>query len=338
MVSDCRTNARRAQLMTRDAQAKPPSVTLAASMIKPTYASCRIMIHGRIDHSSKHSDDFRGPTRRGLLGCHRDRSSILIVEMTTATKRGGRSGSLTVEKAVDLLERIAASPEGIRNLDLAREAGLDKSTSHRLLATLERRGLVHRDPRTMRFVLGTRLLELATGVAISSTLVARPYLHELVQLTGESASFSLLAGGSYLCVDAVQAPHEIRFALELGRPYPLNAGATGKVILAFNRQAARRVLQGELPRYAANTIVSADRLKAQLAEIRRRGFASSEGERVAGGCSIAAPVPLSGDAAIGALAVSSVGSRLDLDGLSRHADAVRASAAELSERILRPHG
>lgn len=258
--------------------------------------------------------------------------------MTTATERGTRGGSLTVEKAVDLLERIAASPEGIRNLDLAREAGLDKSTSHRLLATLERRGLVHRDPRTMRFVLGTRLLELATGAALSSTLVARPYLHELVELTGESASFSLLVGGSYLCVDAVQAPHEIRFALELGRPYPLNAGATGKVILAFNREAAERTLRGELRRYAANTIVSATELDTQLALIRRRGFASSDGERVAGGCSIAAPVVRARDSAIGALAVSSVGSRLDVDGLSRHADALRALAAELSERIVRPHG
>lgn len=258
--------------------------------------------------------------------------------MTATAERGARGGSLTVEKAVDLLERIAASPEGIRNLDLAREAGLDKSTSHRLLATLERRGLVHRDAGTRAFVLGTRFLEMAAGAAMSSTLVARSFLHELVELTGESASFSLLAGGSYLCVDAVQAPREIRFALELGRPYPLNAGATGKVILAFNRQAARRVLRGELPRYAANTIVSADLLQEQLAEIRRRGYALSEGERVAGGCSIAAPVALPGEAAIGALAVSSVGSRLDLDGLSRHADAVRASAAELSERIVRPHG
>lgn len=246
---------------------------------------------------------------------------------------------MTVEKAVDLLEQIAASPEGIRNLDLARDAGLDKSTSHRLLATLQRRGLVRRDPRTKRFVLGARLLELATGTAISSTLVARPFLYELVAATGESASFSLLVDGSYVCVDAVEAPHEIRFALELDRPYPLNAGATGKVMLAFNKMATARLLAAELPKYAPNTIVAPDELEAQLAEIRRSGVATSDSERVAGGCSIAAPVTFGGDGrAMGALAVSSVGARLDVAALAGYAGKIRTLAAELSELIANPHG
>ncbi|MQA04633.1 MAG: helix-turn-helix domain-containing protein [Streptosporangiales bacterium] len=242
-----------------------------------------------------------------------------------------RAGSMTVDKAIDLLEEIAAAPEGARNLDVARGVGLDKSTSHRLLSTLERRGFVHRDPHTKRFVLGPRLLQLATGSAISSTLLARPFLYELVASTGESASLSLLVDRTYVCVDAVQAPHEIRFALDLGRPYPLNAGATGKVLLAFNARAEQRMLAGELPKYAPNTIVSPDELAAQLDEIRRTGVAGSEGERVAGGCSIAAPVTGSDGQAVAAIAVSSVGARLDLPALRKHVGRIRTLAAELSE-------
>ena len=61
------------------------------------------------------------------------------------------SGSRTVDKAIDLLEYVAAAPDGARNLDLARRSGLDKSTSYRLLSTLQRRGLVERDPHTRKF-------------------------------------------------------------------------------------------------------------------------------------------------------------------------------------------
>lgn len=262
---------------------------------------------------------------------------IPIVEMTTTMERA-RGGSQTVEKALDLLEELAGARDGVRNLDVARDLGLDKSTTHRLLSTLERRGYVRRDEGTKRFVLGPRLLELATGSALTSVLVARPYLHRLVQLTGESASFSLLVDRSYVPVDAVQAPHEIRFTLELGRSYPLNAGATGKVILAFHRAARERLLAGELPRYAANTIVSPRELSARLAEIARQGYAVSDGERVAGGCSIAAPVTLPDGTALGALAVSSVRARLDPDALVAYAPDIRSMAAECSARIVRPNG
>lgn len=253
------------------------------------------------------------------------------------TDRVARGGSQTVEKALDLLEELARAPDGVRNLDVARDLGLDKSTSHRLLSTLVRRGFVRKDERTRRFVLGPRLLELATGSALVSTLVARPYLHELVALTGESASFSLLVDRSYVPVDAVQAPREIRFVLEPGRSYPLNAGATGKVILAFHPGARQRLLAGELPRYAANTIVSATELSARLAEIGRLGYAVSDGERVAGGCSIAAPVTLPDGTALGALAVSSVRARLDPDALLAYAQDIRTMAAECSARIVRPN-
>lgn len=246
-----------------------------------------------------------------------------------------RGGSLTVEKAIDLLERVAAAPEGIRNLELAREVGLDKSTSHRLLSTLERRGLLERDPHTRQYVLGSRVVELASGAAINSTLAARAVLYELVALTGESASFSLLVGRTYVPVDAVHAPHEIRFALDLGKAYPLNAGATGKVLLAHNHAAARRMLTGELPRYALNTITEPARLRAELAKIRRRGYALSDGERVAGGCSIAAPVTDADGVAIGAIAVSSVGSRLDVGALARFSPQVRKLATDVAERIVR---
>lgn len=249
-----------------------------------------------------------------------------------------KNGSRTVDKAIDLLERVAAAPDGVRNLDLARQAGVDKSTSHRLLTTLQQRGLVRRDPQTRKYLLGPRLLDMVTGVPQVSTLLTRSLLYALVDLTGESASFSLLVDRTYVCVDAVQAPHEIMFSLTVGGRYPLNAGATGKAILAFNGPAAERLLDDELPRYAPNTIVDPDALKVQLAVIRSQGYATSDGERVAGGSSIAAPLLGDDGVAFGAVAVSSVSTRLGADALRRHEREIRALATDFSERIVRPHG
>jgi IclR family acetate operon transcriptional repressor len=238
----------------------------------------------------------------------------------------------SLDKAIDLLIAVADRPGAAGNLELSRATGIDKSTSHRLLATLERRGLVRRDTATRGYRLGPGLIELALGNLVHPTLVARPLLQRLADQAHESAWLSLVVDETYVPVDAVHAPHELRFAPDVGRRYPLNAGAAGKAILAFRPELVAR-LRDHLPRLTANTIASAAELDAELRRIRAAGYATSEGERALGGCSIAAPVLGRDGRSIGALSISSVCARCDRECLVRHADAVRAAAAELSELL-----
>ena len=131
--------------------------------------------------------------------------------------------------------------------------------------------------------------------------------------------------------------HEMRFAPEVGRPYALNAGATGKVMLAFDDELAQAVLAaGDLPAYTPNTVVSAQPLAVQLEAMRREGYAASEGERVAGGCAIASPVFGPTGAVMGALTISAVSARCDLQRLVRFAPQLRRGAEEVSARLLGP--
>ena len=95
------------------------------------------------------------------------------------------------------------------------------------------------------------------------------------------------------------------------------------------------MLSDELPEYAPNTITEPAELRAELAKVRRRGYALSDSERVAGGCSIAAPVTDADGVAIGAIAVSSVASRLGVGALAGFAQQVRKLATDVAERIIR---
>jgi len=241
------------------------------------------------------------------------------------------TGSRTVHKAIDVLFALAARPEGMTNQALSSVLGLDKSTSHRLVSTLASRGLVRRDPETRSFVLGPRLFELVTGSTANLTVVARPILHSLSAAVGESASLSLLADRQFICVDAVLPPQELRFSPAVGVSYPLNAGATGKAILAFSAELSTRVLASdELPVFTPNTVASPAELARQLEQVRRDGYATSFEERIAGGCAIAAPLFGPSGAAIGALTISSVVARLPLPQLIRFAPRLQRAAQDLA--------
>lgn len=246
-----------------------------------------------------------------------------------ASSGEGRAGARTLEKGIDLLEILAGRPDGMSNLDLSRVAGIDKSTSHRLLTTLERRGLVYRDAATKRFRIGQGLVDLAAPTAMTPPVIARPVLAELVDRTSESATLSFVGELSFVTVEVAQAPHEIRFTPEIGRPYPLNAGATGKAILAFRPDLEQIAVQRGLAPITPNSITSPTVLAEHLEGVRHRGYAVSDGERVLGACAIAAPVRAHGRV-IGAITVSSVTARCDVARLETHAPAVLGAAAQLS--------
>lgn len=246
-------------------------------------------------------------------------------------KRVDAYGSSTVDKALDVLTVVANAAGGVTNLDVCRTLGLDKSTSHRLLSTLERKRLVRRFSDGRRYTLGPFISYLAANAYVRWTALLSPALYDLVQLTGESASFSLRHGDQFLCLDAVESPMEVRYCPKTGASYPLNAGASGKVILAFLLDdEVERIVAAPLERFTDRTITERSELVGEIARIRQAGFATSAGERVAGGCAIAVPVLDPGGEVIGALSVSAVEARCPLSQLSKFQGDLQRVAQRLS--------
>jgi IclR family acetate operon transcriptional repressor len=218
------------------------------------------------------------------------------------TEKNGMVNS--VDHALRLIACLAEAerPQGVS--DLARALDLPRPTIYRLLGTLLEHQVVVRDDKSYR--LGLRLLELGGKAlsAVSLQAVCLPFLTELVERTGETAHFAVLDGEQAGYVAKVDSAHPIRMSSHVGWRGPLHATAVGKVLLAWSPpELLARITSGALTRYTEQTIVDADVLAAEIAKVRRQGFAIDSEELLDGLVCIAAPVR-SGARLVGAASVS----------------------------------
>ena len=180
---------------------------------------------------------------------------------------------------------------------LARRIGVNPSSASRLLATLERGGLVAREPGGP-YRLGLHLVALADRVLASLDVreLARPYLRSLAEATGETVSLSVPDGEQAVTVDFVPGASTVVSMAHLGRPSVGHATSTGKVLLAH---AAPAGLPDVLPAFTERTITDPAALEDELERVRAQGWAESVGEREPDLNALAAPVFGRGGAAGG---------------------------------------
>lgn len=150
----------------------------------------------------------------------------------------------SVQRAFDLLERIARQPEGARLSELADGAGLNRSTAHNLLASLEELGYITQNKKGAAYRLTGKLTQLLRPDAEAEHALRariRPVLQTVSAESGESAFLGLVSGSDYLCVDAVQSDKPLHLAVKLGERVPLIGQALGHALLAADTDLARSV-------------------------------------------------------------------------------------------------
>jgi DNA-binding IclR family transcriptional regulator len=194
--------------------------------------------------------------------------------------------SRTAHRTLDLLELVARSESAHGLIEIAEEAGLDKSTTARLLAVLEQRNLLQRDAETRKYSTGPRLIWLGMLAANRSDLrrVAEPFLAELRDETEETVSLHIRVGDDRVCIAGAESRHDVRRVLTLGEPVPLWLGPTGKIILAFLPSDER---DGVLTRVDHSDLPA---LRSELTDIRAAGFVDADGGRTRGVGAISVPI------------------------------------------------
>jgi DNA-binding IclR family transcriptional regulator len=212
----------------------------------------------------------------------------------------------TVAKAIKLLEALAAHERPQRVTELARELGIAKSNVHRLLQTLIELGHVRQNEHGL-YLASIRLWEFGSQVAgrLAIQRAAGDHLKRLAAATAEESQLAMLDGTDTVYLQAIEAVHPVRVASVLGRRVSLHCTAVGKAILAYQPDAVIRATTRQLHSFTPRTITTSERLRAELAEIRRRGYAMNLGEWHAGIHGIGAPIT-SPDGTVGA-AVSVIG-------------------------------
>ncbi len=177
----------------------------------------------------------------------------------------------SVERALAILEILADHPDGMPFTDLSAALEMPAASTHRLLRTMSDAGYVREQRETGHYVLGGQLLRLAGRILHRRTqlrALARGYLQELVDRTGETANLATLDGAAASFLDQVQSDRLVRGGTFLRAP--LHCSASGKSLLAFQPEATREevIERLELSALTAHTITDLGRLRAELERSR----------------------------------------------------------------------
>lgn len=240
----------------------------------------------------------------------------------------------TVDGALRALELLAELGR-ISVRDVAAELGCSRSSAYRVIRTLLDRAWIA-DTGSGSYELGPFALVLGTRALQRLSLrdIALPSMRRLVERSEETVTVSVLVGTERVCVDQLESPRQVRMTVQVGRPYPLYAGASGKAILsAMDRASVTEYLaRVRLTRLTAKTPTSRDALLASLDEARARGYVVTVAERDPEAYSVAAPL-LGRGGVIGSIAICGPVSRFAAGESERFGLLVRDAAAEISAAL-----
>jgi IclR family acetate operon transcriptional repressor len=242
-----------------------------------------------------------------------------------------------IARTFRVLESLADGPAELGRI--AESSGLGKSSVFRILYTLRELGYVEQAGVTAPYRLSLKMAALArrTGADLTLAAAARPQLIRLRDELGESAWLAELRSAGVVLTEAAQAHHKLRLSLDLGDACPLHASAVGKAVAAHlpPGELKRLLGDGRLPRYTARTIVTRTALQAELAKVRRRGFALNQEETIEGAFLAGAPVFDAAGRVCAAVSVSAPTARCLPAKRGAMIAAVRRAAAEISRELER---
>lgn len=235
-----------------------------------------------------------------------------------ATRTAPYSGTQAVQRAVSLLKLFSdARPEwGLT--EMAKAAGLNKTTVYRLLTALASEGLVARSSTGEAYRLGPEAIALGARALRSNDLrtVSREFLADLARQSDETATVEVLVESDVLIVDEAHSRKWLHASPSVGTRWPAHATSTGKVLLAYLPDAQRKaLLRVPLAQPARRTITTLTDLRDELVKVRAHGYATAIGELEDGYSAVATPVRNHEGAVVAAVSLGGPSVRLPQDRL-----------------------
>lgn len=220
--------------------------------------------------------------------------------------------------------------------EIATALDLSKAVVHRILTVFRANGFVELDPASHRYRLGPQVLILGLTYLdrIDLRALGRETLSQLVAQTNETATMSVRVSWSRVYIEQVTPRRDVKMSVELGRMFPLHAGASSKALLAFLPTAEQEeyLTSQHLVALTGRTITDPDRLRQELRSVRSKGYAVSFGERDASAGSVAAPVFGYDGNLVGVLSVSGPVERFSNE-MEQAAKTLVTASRELSQRL-----
>jgi DNA-binding IclR family transcriptional regulator len=251
--------------------------------------------------------------------------------VTDQTAAPPSAGTEVAGRVADVLLLFAGGPEHLGVTAISRELGISKAVVYRILQSLVSREML--EAGTSGYRLGPAAVALGVSALRRFNIrnAAAPVLHRLRDETGETTTLSGLAGDERVYLDQFESPREVKMTVEVGRRFPLHAGSSGRVILAFLPEARREaVLARPLAALTDRTVTDEAVLRAQLAETARDGVAVSRGERQADAGSVAAPIFGPDGEVAGSISICGPRHRFTPEVVDRYRTLVRDAGEEIT--------
>jgi DNA-binding IclR family transcriptional regulator len=259
------------------------------------------------------------------------------MSMTIPKKKRKSAPVGVITKVLRILELLDRFPDGLQLKDVAEKAGINKSTALRFLCHLERENYLLRDTEGA-YMLGLRLVRLGGSKSYEKTLskISRPVMENLRRITSETVNLAVLEGDNVLYLDVLESPHSFSVVSQVGHVEEMYCTALGKAILAFMDDGPRKDEIFASIRFVSKTprtLMSLARLKEDLAQTKRQGFAHDDEEAFVGARCIGAPILGSDGNIIGAISVSGPVSRIPRQRLQYYGGLVRQAAKQIAATI-----
>jgi IclR family pca regulon transcriptional regulator len=243
-----------------------------------------------------------------------------------------------LERGLNVLSLFSSDSAELTLTEISRSADLNMTTSLRIASTLESAGYLHRDPDTKRYRPSLKVLQLGFSALRSMDLrqTARPHLERLSRETGETVSHAVLDGLEIVYVDRIRNRQIVGVILGMGSRLPAQCTSMGKAMLAYlpEDQLKARLNGAVLEACTGNTIVEIDSLQADLAKVRRRGYAVNNQELAIGLRAVAAPIWGEHGEVVAAINISGSTERISRSRLRQElAPLLVETAAEISQTL-----
>jgi len=213
-----------------------------------------------------------------------------------------------LDRIMDIIVLMATSSRGMGVTEIGMKLNLHKSTVHRLINALVRRGYIEKDQRTGLYRIGLKFVEISSMYMHQLELKteASPYMRKLTEAAGQVAHLAILDETDVVYIEKMDVFQSLRLYSQIGKRIPAYCSALGKVLLAGqNEPRMMQIVESlDLKPYTENTITDREALLAELEKTRERGWAIDNEEHERYVRCVAAPIRDFTGRVIAALSIS----------------------------------
>ncbi|MEM7045880.1 MAG: IclR family transcriptional regulator [Pseudomonadota bacterium] len=242
----------------------------------------------------------------------------------------------SIARAARVLEVLASAGDDCSLSELSERTAFSKTTTHRVLGSLQAVRYVSQDPESRTYRLGIGLAELARlAHAVDLGALAQRGMRRLAALTDDTVFLSVTEGPTAVCIAREVGDFPIRtLTLDRGDRRPLGIGA-GSLALYCAMTKERRTVIGRINKdWLRDYGASEETLEAQAVDTKARGYALNRGGVVPGMSAVALPVVTANGEPVAGLAIGAINDRMTDDRIaSLLLPALHEEVADLAARI-----